>query len=241
MLKAVHVVKGFDGVIVLRNIDLSVSRGETVAVIGRSGSGKSTLLRCLNHLENVDKGTIEIDGMTMVRDGVYAPEKQLRTICLKMGYVFQNFQLFPHMSVLRNLTEAQVCVLGRRKEEARLYARSLLQKVGLQDREDAYPYQLSGGQQQRVAIARALALDPAILCFDEPTSALDPELTREVLGVIRNLAEEGRTMIVVTHEMGFARDVADRIIYMADGVIVSQGRPDEVFSDPRVRAFTQIE
>ena len=241
MLNALHVVKSFDGLSVLRDINLTVNQGETVAIIGRSGSGKSTLLRCLNNLEKVDGGTIEIDGQTMVQAGAYAPDKELRRLCLKMGYVFQNFNLFPHMSVLRNLTEAQCCVLKREKEQAQAYARTLLKKVGLADKESAYPYQLSGGQQQRVAIARALALDPEILCFDEPTSALDPELTQEVLSVIRSLAEEGRTMIVVTHEMNFAREVADRVVYMAEGVIVAEGTPQEVFDDPRVKAFTRME
>ena len=241
MLRAEHLVKGFDGLSVLRDITLSVNQGETVAIIGRSGSGKSTLLRCLNNLERAEGGTIEIDGQPLVKDGVYAPEKELRRLCLKMGYVFQNFNLFPHMSVLRNLTEAQCCVLKRNKEKARAYARALLKKVGLSDKESAYPFQLSGGQQQRVAIARALALDPEILCFGEPTSALDPELTQEVLAVIRGLAVEGRTMIVVTHEMSFAREVADRVVYMAEGVIVAEGAPEEVFNDPRVKAFTRTE
>ena len=241
MLQAKNIVKGFGELSVLKDISLTVNPGETVAIIGRSGSGKSTLLRCLNNLERVEGGTIEIDGRKMVDNGVYAPEKELRPLCLKMGYVFQNFNLFPHMNVLRNLTEAQTCVLGRKKEEAQAYARKLLQKVGLADREAAYPYQLSGGQQQRVAIARALALDPEILCFDEPTSALDPELTQEVLSVIKGLAQEGRTMIVVTHEMAFAREVANRVIYMAEGVIVAEGEPEQVFSDPRVRAFTRME
>ena len=241
MLQAIHVVKGFDGLSVLRDISLTVNQGETVAIIGRSGSGKSTLLRCLNNLEKIEGGTIEIDGKPLVRDGVYAPEKELRRLCLKMGYVFQNFNLFPHMSVMRNLTEAQVCVLKRDKEKAQAYARTLLKKVGLADKENAYPYQLSGGQQQRVAIARALALDPEILCFDEPTSALDPELTQEVLSVIRGLANEGRTMIVVTHEMAFAREVADRVVYMAEGVIVAEGTPEEVFENAQVKAFTKAE
>ena len=237
MLNAEHVVKGFDGLSVLRDITLTVHPGETVAIIGRSGSGKSTLLRCLNNLEKVEGGTIAIDGQRLVRDGVYAPEKELRRLCLKMGYVFQNFNLFPHMNVLRNLTEAQRCVLGREKEQAEKYARELLAKVGLADREGAYPFQLSGGQQQRVAIARALAMDPEILCFDEPTSALDPLLTQEVLGVIRALSKEKRTMIVVTHEMNFAREVADRVVFMEDGVIVAEGEPQDVFDSEKVKAF----
>ena len=240
MLNANHLKKSFDGLGVLRDISLQVNEGEVVAIIGKSGSGKSTLLRCLNNLEKVDGGTIEIDGQPLVKDGVYGAPKDQRTLCLKMGYVFQNFNLFPHMNVLRNLTEAQVCVLKRDKEKAAAYARELLQKVGLADRETAYPYQLSGGQQQRVAIARALAMDPEILCFDEPTSALDPLLTQEVLGVIRALSKEKRTMIVVTHEMNFAREVADRVVFMEDGVIVAEGKPDEVFDSEKVKAFVGL-
>ena len=237
MLQADHLKKSFDGLGVLRDVSLSVKKGEAVAVIGRSGSGKSTLLRCLNNLERVDGGDIFIDGESMVRGGVYAPAQSLRRMCLKMGYVFQNINLFPHMTVLRNVTEAQRCVLGRGKEQAEAYARELLKKVGLSEREGFYPCQLSGGQQQRVAIARALALDPEILCFDEPTSALDPLLTQEVLAVIRALTEEKRTMLVVTHEMAFAREVASRVIYMENGLVAAQGAPDEVFSDERVRKF----
>ena len=237
MLQADHLKKSFDGLGVLRDVSLSVKKGEAVAVIGRSGSGKSTLLRCLNNLERVDGGDIFIDGESMVRGGVYAPAQSLRRMCLKMGYVFQSFNLFPHMTVLRNVTEAQRCVLGRGKEQAEAYARELLKKVGLSEREGFYPCQLSGGQQQRVAIARALALDPEILCFDEPTSALDPLLTQEVLAVIRALTEEKRTMLVVTHEMAFAREVASRVIYMENGLVAAQGAPDEVFSDERVRKF----
>ena len=237
MLNAVDLKKSFDGLGVLRGVSLRVEQGEVVAVIGKSGSGKSTLLRCLNNLERVDGGTIEIGGQTLVKDGVYGPPKEQRKICLKMGYVFQNFNLFPHMNVLRNLTEAQRCVLGRSKEQAESYARQLLKKVGLEDKEAAYPCQLSGGQQQRVAIARALALDPEILCFDEPTSALDPLLTQEVLGVIRALTLEKRTMVVVTHEMNFAREVADRVVFMENGVIVAEGKPEEVFESDKVMAF----
>ncbi len=240
MLNATNLKKSFDGLGVLRDISLQVNEGEVVAIIGKSGSGKSTLLRCLNNLEKVDGGTIEIDGQALVKDGVYGAPKEQRTLCLKMGYVFQNFNLFPHMNVLRNLTEAQVCVLKRDKAKAESYARELLKKVGLADRETAYPYQLSGGQQQRVAIARALAMDPEILCFDEPTSALDPLLTQEVLGVIRSLSKEKRTMIVVTHEMNFAREVADRVVFMEEGVIVAEGKPDEVFDSEKVKAFVGL-
>lgn len=238
MLKAKNVKKSFGALPVLKGVSLEIKKGEVVAIIGKSGSGKSTFLRCLNNLEKVDGGSIEIAGKYLVTDGSYAPAKEMRSICLKMGYVFQNFNLFPHMNVLRNLTEAQICVLGRKKEDAEKYARELLGKVGLADKEKAYPCQLSGGQQQRVAIARALALDPDILCFDEPTSALDPLLTQEVLSVIRALSLEKRTMIVVTHEMNFAREVADRVVYMEEGVVVAEGTPESVFASEAVKAFT---
>ena len=238
MLIAQNIVKNFGKLSVLKGVTMEIGQGEVVAIIGKSGSGKSTLLRCLNNLEKVNGGTIEIDGQPLVKDGVYVSPKEQRAVCLKMGYVFQNFNLFPHMNVLRNLTEAQCCVLGREKEKAEAYARELLKKVGLSDKEAAYPCQLSGGQQQRVAIARALAMDPEILCFDEPTSALDPLLTQEVLSVIRALSREKRTMAVVTHEMNFAREVADRVVFMQEGVIVAEGAPDAVFSDPQVLAFT---
>ena len=237
MLNAVNISKSFGGLQVLRSVSVQVNQGEVLAIIGKSGSGKSTLLRCMNNLEKVDGGTIEIDGQPMVKEGVYAPAKDVRRLCLKMGYVFQNFNLFPHMSVLKNLTEAQRCVLGRDKEKAESYARELLRKVGLEEKETAYPCQLSGGQQQRVAIARALAMDPEILCFDEPTSALDPLLTQEVLAVIRALSREKRTMIVVTHEMAFAREVADRVIFMEDGVVAAEGAPQEVFETAHVKNF----
>ncbi|MGN1019598.1 MAG: amino acid ABC transporter ATP-binding protein [Aristaeellaceae bacterium] len=234
MLTASHIQKSFDGQGVLRDVSLSVQTGEVVAIIGRSGSGKSTLLRCVNNLERVDSGDILIDDEPLVttQDGkaVYAPPEKLRKLCLKMGFVFQSYNLFPHWSVMDNLCIPQTAVLRRKRPEAEQKARQLLERVGLGDRGDAYPCQLSGGQQQRVAIARALALDPEILCFDEPTSALDPELTREVLMVIRSLAQEKRTMLIVTHEMKFAREVADRIVFMHEGVIAAQGTPEEVMS-----------
>ena len=234
MLTASHIQKSFDGQGVLRDVSLSVQTGEVVAIIGRSGSGKSTLLRCLNNLEQVDSGNILIDDEPLVttRDGkaVYAPPEKLRKLCLKMGFVFQSYNLFPHWTVMDNLCIPQTAVLRRKRPEAEQKARLLLERVGLGDRGDAYPCQLSGGQQQRVAIARAMALDPEILCFDEPTSALDPELTREVLMVIRSLAQEKRTMLIVTHEMKFAREVADRIVFMHEGVIAAQGTPEEVMS-----------
>ena len=234
MLTASHIQKSFDGQGVLRDVSLSVQTGEVVAIIGRSGSGKSTLLRCVNNLEQVDSGDILIDDEPLVttRDGkaVYAPPEKLRQLCLKMGFVFQSYNLFPHWTVMDNLCIPQTAVLRRKRPEAERKARQLLERVGLGDRGDAYPCQLSGGQQQRVAIARAMALDPEILCFDEPTSALDPELTREVLMVIRSLAQEKRTMLIVTHEMKFAREVADRIVFMHEGVIAAQGTPEEVMS-----------
>ena len=234
MLTASHIQKSFDGQGVLRDVSLSVQTGEVVAIIGRSGSGKSTLLRCVNNLEQVDSGDIFIDDEPLVttRDGkaVYAPPEKLRKLCLKMGFVFQSYNLFPHWTVMDNLCIPQTAVLRRKRPEAERKARQLLERVGLGDRGDAYPCQLSGGQQQRVAIARAMALDPEILCFDEPTSALDPELTREVLMVIRSLAQEKRTMLIVTHEMKFAREVADRIVFMHEGVIAAQGTPEEVMS-----------
>jgi len=243
MLEVSHIAKAFENEAVLRDVSLTVRQGQVVAIIGRSGSGKSTLLRCLNHLETVDAGEIRIDGVPMVsadENGkpAYAPKAELRKLCLKMGFVFQNYNLFPHMTVLRNLCQAQERVLGRSKAEALVRARALLAKVGLSDKERQYPCQLSGGQQQRVAIARALALDPEILCFDEPTSALDPQLTQEVLNVIRELAAEKRTMIVVTHEMRFAREVADYVIFMQDGVIRAQGTPEEVMGQNRTEELS---
>ena len=245
MLRASNIQKSFGETKVLRGVSMQVSRGEVVAIIGRSGSGKSTLLRCLNHLETIDSGSILIDNQAMVTtvDGraQYVKEKALRGLCLKMGLVFQDYNLFPHYSVLKNLVMPQRMVLGRSRQEAELYAMSLLEKVGLAQKASEYPCNLSGGQCQRVAIARALAMDPEILCFDEPTSALDPQLTQEVLSVIRQLAAEKRTMIVVTHEMNFARDVADRVIYMAGGKVVEDGPAQVVLGNDRsaaIREFT---
>ena len=245
MLRASNIQKSFGETKVLRGVSMQVSRGEVVAIIGRSGSGKSTLLRCLNHLETIDSGSILIDNQAMVTtvDGraQYVKEKALRGLCLKMGLVFQDYNLFPHYSVLKNLVMPQRMVLGRSRQEAELYAMSLLEKVGLAQKATEYPCNLSGGQCQRVAIARALAMDPEILCFDEPTSALDPQLTQEVLSVIRQLAAEKRTMIVVTHEMNFARDVADRVIYMANGEVVEDGPAQTVLGNDRsaaIREFT---
>ncbi|ULQ61218.1 amino acid ABC transporter ATP-binding protein [Brucepastera parasyntrophica] len=240
MIRVEHLSKSFGTLEVIRDISFSVHQGEVLAIIGPSGSGKSTLLRSITHLEEVNGGNIIVDGMDMVKDGIYADKKSLRSIVLKIGLVFQNFNLFPHFSVLRNITEAQIHVLGKPKAEAEEKGRELLKKMGLDDKAAAYPYELSGGQQQRVSIARALALDPEVLFFDEPTSALDPELTGEILKVIRELAAEKMTMVIVTHEMAFARDVADRVIFMNDGVIIEEGWASEVINNPkneRTRAF----
>ena len=233
MLKAENITKRFDGQSVLRGVSFSLRRGETVAVIGRSGSGKSTLLRCLNNLERVDGGSIAIDGQPLVTAGTYAPSRTLRRTCLKMGYVFQNFNLFPHMSVLRNLTEAQRCVLGRKKGEALAIAHALLQKVGLADRESAYPYQLSGGQQQRVAIARALVNQPKVLLLDEPLGALDLKLRKEMQVELKRMQQQlGITFIYVTHDQEEALTMSDTIVVMKDGVIQQIGKPTDIYNEP---------
>ena len=224
-----------------------MEEGETVAIIGPSGSGKSTLLRCATLLTEMTGGSLSYLGEAVVTPGengkaVYAGKNELRRARSYFGLVFQNFNLFPHRTVLQNLTDAQIRVLKRNKDQAVEKARALLDKMGLSDKESAYPCQLSGGQQQRVAIARALAMDPRILFFDEPTSALDPELTGEVLKIIRELAQEKMTMVVVTHEMAFARDVAQRVVFMDGGVIVEEGPPEQVFGAPqqeRTRKFLQ--
>lgn len=219
LLEISHVQKGFDGLEVLKDISLKVEEGQVVAIIGPSGSGKSTLLRCCTGLEKADGGSISYEG--------------------SFGLVFQDFNLFPHYSVLKNIMDAPFRVQKRPKKEVREQAEALLAKMGLSDKADAYPYQLSGGQQQRVSIARALALNPRILFFDEPTSALDPELTGEILKVIRELAAEHMTMVIVTHEMNFARSVADYIVFMDQGVIAEEGTPEELFhsSNPRMQEF----
>ncbi len=243
LLQIDHIRKAFDGVEVLKDISLSVREGEVVSVIGPSGSGKSTLLRCATMLETMDGGSLSYLGeqAAFEEDGkcVYVPKKKLREIHKNFGLVFQNFNLFPHYSVMKNIIDAPVTVDHVPKKEARERAEKLLLQLGLSDKADAYPCQLSGGQQQRVSIARALALQPKILFFDEPTSALDPELTGEVLKVIKELAKEHMTMIIVTHEMQFAREVSDRIIFMEQGVIQAEGTPDEIFhsSNERVREF----
>ncbi|MCX4979980.1 amino acid ABC transporter ATP-binding protein [Streptomyces sp. NBC_00572] len=242
-IRSVH--KTFGPLHVLRGIDLDVRAGEVTVVLGPSGSGKSTLLRTINHLEKVDSGTVSVDG-TLVgyrRSGNKLYELRERDILkqrTRIGFVFQNFHLFPHLTVLENIVEAPVSALKRPRKDAEAAARALLERVGLADKAEAYPKQLSGGQQQRVAIARALALEPGLLLFDEPTSALDPELVGEVLDVIKDLAASGTTMIVVTHEIGFAREVADTVVFMDEGRIVEQGPPAEVLDSPRherTRAF----
>ena len=226
---------------VLKGISFALEQGETLAVIGPSGSGKSTILRCVSQLERVDSGKISGCGKEMLEEaGRYAPPAQFEEIRLSVGMVFQNFNLFPHMSVMRNITEAPVRVLGMEKAQAQSRALELLAQMGLENKKDNYPCELSGGQQQRVSIARALALSPKLMLFDEPTSALDPELTGEILSVIRDLASRRMSMVVVTHEMSFARDVADRIIFMDGGVIVEEGEPERIIDNPqneRTRQF----
>ncbi len=247
LLEMNNIQKSYGSLDVIKDISLKVEEGEIVSIIGPSGSGKSTLLRCATMLETVDKGEIVYLGEKAVwteetskgGQAVYAKKRQLKEIQKNYGLVFQNFNLFPHYSVLKNVMDAPVSVQKRDKEEARKTAMELLKKMGLEDKADAYPCQLSGGQCQRVAIARALALNPKILFFDEPTSALDPELTGEVLKVIRSLAELHIAMVIVTHEMAFARDISHRVIFMADGVIVEEGRPEQVFAsnNERTQAF----
>ena len=222
--------KSFGPLEVLRGIDLSVKASEVVCVIGPSGSGKSTLLRCVNLLERPTEGTVRVNGVDLTD-----PDCDIDAERRHIGMVFQHFNLFPHLSVLENCTIAQTTVAGRSREEAEKVARANLEKVGLSDKINAYPAKLSGGQQQRVAIARALSMDPALMLFDEPTSALDPELVGEVLSVMRNLANDGMTMLVVTHEMAFAREVADRVVFMDEGKIVEEGPPSAVLGNPKER------
>ncbi|MBQ9931371.1 MAG: amino acid ABC transporter ATP-binding protein [Firmicutes bacterium] len=245
VLRINNIRKNFGPLKVLKDISLCVNEGEVVAIIGPSGSGKSTLLRCATLLETMDGGDLIYSGEYAAKNDAngnakYVSQAQLRQIKRKFGLVFQNFNLFPHYSVMKNLTDAPVSVQKRDKAEVEKEAQALLEKMGLGDKGDAYPCQLSGGQQQRVSIARALAMKPDILFFDEPTSALDPELTGEILKVIRDLAAENMTMVIVTHEMSFAREVADRVIFMDGGVIVEEGPADEVIrnpKNPRTQAF----
>jgi polar amino acid transport system ATP-binding protein len=245
ILQALDIHKKFDSLKVLKGVSLQVEKGQVIAIIGPSGSGKSTFLRCLNHLETIDRGEITIEGEIMACNGPdgyaqYSTDKEIDRIRRKMGMVFQNFNLFPHKSVLENLMLAPMLVKQVDRTEAEDKALQLLNKVGLSQKANNYPFELSGGQQQRVAIARALAMEPDIMCFDEPTSALDPELTGEVLQVMKDLASEHMTMIVVTHEIGFAREVADRVIFMDEGLIVEEGTAEAVIVNPhheRTQAF----
>ncbi|MFC7206379.1 amino acid ABC transporter ATP-binding protein [Comamonas endophytica] len=245
MISARDICKSFGGQQVLRKVSLDLLRGEVVAVIGPSGSGKSTFLRCLNHLETIDSGHLEIEGEVLAATdaaGVcsYVPEAQIRRIGRKMGMVFQSFNLFPHLTVLENVIEAPMVVKGLARAQIVPRAEALLAKVGLLEKRDSYPARLSGGQKQRVAIARALAMEPDILLFDEPTSALDPELTGEVLRTMRELAQEHMTMLVVTHEMGFAREVANRVAFMDRGELIESGPAAQFFAQPkhpRTQAF----
>ena len=241
LLEINHLRKNFGELQVLKDISLSVEEGEVVSIIGPSGSGKSTLLRCATMLETMDGGELVYMGETAAAGDpcIYAPKKQLKNIKKCFGLVFQSFHLFPHYTVMKNIIDAPVSVEKISKKEAEERALKLLKQLGLEDKADSYPHQLSGGQQQRVSIARALALQPKILFFDEPTSALDPELTIEVLKVIKELAKERMTMIIVTHEMQFAREVSDRIIFMEQGIIQEQGTPEEIFAseNARVREF----
>lgn len=244
LLEINNLKKSFENLDVLHDISLSVEEGEVVAIIGPSGSGKSTLLRCATLLEKMDGGSLSYLGESAVVDddgrAVYATSKDLKRIQGYFGLVFQNFNLFPHYSVLKNIMDAPLHVQKRDKKEVYEKAVELLEKMGLSDKADYYPGQLSGGQQQRVAIARALALNPSILFFDEPTSALDPELTGEILKVIRQLASEKMTMVIVTHEMAFARDVADRVIFMDGGYIIEEGDPREVIEHPKEERTRQF-
>ena len=238
-IEMIHIGKSFGILDVVKDVSLHMESGEVVSIIGPSGSGKSTFLRCLCELEKIDKGDICVGGEVMAEQPegasktVYSSPDKVRQICRRMGMVFQSFNLFPHMTVLDNILEAPRVVKGMKDADILPLAEELLRKVGLWDKRDVYPSSLSGGQKQRVAIARALAMKPDIMLFDEPTSALDPELTGEVLRTIKQLADEDMTMVIVTHEMAFAREVADRIIFMADGVIQEEGRPEDVFEHPQ--------
>ena len=240
MIEVNALKKSFGPLLVLDGISFSVEKGQTVAVIGPSGSGKSTMLRCLINLEKADGGDILVENEPLMKDGVYVSEKKARQICAKMGMVFQGFNLFPHMSVLDNLICAPVVVKKENKRQALARAKQLLQDVGLTDKADSFPAALSGGQKQRVAIARALMTNPDMLLFDEPTSSLDPQLTAEVLGVMRKLAEHKMTMVVVTHEMGFAKEAASKILFMYDKQIIAAGSKEDIFdhpADPRIKDF----
>lgn len=235
MIEVKDLVKYFDKNLVLNGINQRISKGEKIVIIGPSGSGKSTFLRCLNMLETPTSGKIEFEGINLMD-----PKTDLDKVRQKMGMVFQHFNLFPHLTVLENITLAPVTLKLKTKEEAEKTARQLLERIGLSDKADAYPSKISGGQKQRIAIVRALAMNPDVMLFDEPTSALDPEMVGEVLQVIKELAKEGMTMVVVTHEMGFAREVADRVIFMDEGKIYEEGTPEEIFDNPQTPRLQQF-
>ncbi len=233
IIKVSHLKKSFEQLEVLKNITFNVEKGDVIAILGSSGSGKSTLLRCLIDLEKIDDGTISIDNEVFVKDGKYLPNRIVKEATMKMGMVFQHFNLFPHMTVIKNLENPVKILKKATDQEIHEKSKTLLAKVGLLDKADCYPDSLSGGQKQRVAIVRALMLNPEIMLFDEPTSSLDPEITKEVLHTMKQLAEEKMTMIIVTHEIGFAKEVANKILFMADGEILESGTPDEIFNNPK--------
>lgn len=233
IIEVSHLKKSFGSLNVLKDISFTVEKGDVIAILGSSGSGKSTLLRCLIDLEKIDDGTITVDGDTFVQNGVYMPNKIVKDATMKMGMVFQHFNLFPHMTVMKNLEKPAKIVKKLDSKTIQEKSKILLNKVGLIDKADVYPDQLSGGQKQRVAIVRALMMNPEIMLFDEPTSSLDPEITKEVLHTMKQLAEENMTMLIVTHEIGFAKEVASKILFMSNGEILESGTPDEIFNNPK--------
>lgn len=233
IIEVSHLKKSFGSLNVLKDISFTVEKGDVIAILGSSGSGKSTLLRCLIDLEKIDDGTITVDGDTFVKNGVYMPNKIVKDATMKMGMVFQHFNLFPHITVMKNLEKPAKIVNKLDSKTIQEKSQMLLNKVGLLDKADTYPDQLSGGQKQRVAIVRALMMNPEIMLFDEPTSSLDPEITKEVLHTMKQLAEEKMTMLIVTHEIGFAKEVASKILFMFNGEILESGTPDEIFNNPK--------
>ncbi|MDE7314418.1 MAG: amino acid ABC transporter ATP-binding protein [Mucispirillum sp.] len=233
IIEVSHLKKSFGSLNVLKDVSFTVEKGDVIAILGSSGSGKSTLLRCLIDLEKIDDGTITVDGDTFVKNGVYMPNKIVKDTTMKMGMVFQHFNLFPHMTVMKNLEKPARIVQNMDHNIIKEKSQILLNKVGLLDKADTYPDQLSGGQKQRVAIVRALMMNPEIMLFDEPTSSLDPEITKEVLYTMKQLAEEKMTMLIVTHEIGFAKEVASKILFMSNGEILESGTPDELFNNPK--------
>ena len=233
IIEVSHLKKSFGSLNVLKDISFTVEKGDVIAILGSSGSGKSTLLRCLIDLEKIDDGTITVDGDTFVKNGVNMPNKVGKDVTMKMGMVFQHFNLFPHMTVMKNLEKPAKIVKKLDSKTIQKKSKILLNKVGLLDKADVYPDQLSGGQKQRVAIVRALMMNPEIMLFDEPTSSLDPEITKEVLHTMKQLAEEKMTMLIVTHEIGFAKEVASKILFMSNGEILESGTPDEIFNNPK--------